>query len=177
MSRYFRIFHRRVLPFLFPLIALTALTGMIYRVGRAWFGMDRTTGDLVLNIHTGGWMGDGVSPFYVLLVGFSLLAALLTGGAYLVRKGGGGWLRRSHRLLGLVFLLPLLVTAGTGILFEAGETWLHFPESTSKLLMTLHEGRWLGKGGRVYYVLVTGSALLGVGVIGLALWGSRKKAN
>lgn len=177
MNRALMVFHRKVVPLLFPLIALTALTGVIYRVGRGWFGMEKKTGDFVLDVHTGGWLGDALSPYYVLLVGTCLLAALITGAVYLFRRGGGGWARRSHRLLGWVFLLPLAVTAATGILFEAGETWFHFPESTSKLLMTLHEGRWLGKGGRVYYVLVTGSALLGLGFIGLALWKSRKRSS
>ncbi len=150
---------------------------MTYRVGRAWFGMSRATGDLILGIHTGEWMGDLLSSIYIYLVGFSLLAALVTGATYFWRRSGGGGIRRSHRVMGMIFLLPLLITAVTGMLNEAGETWLHLSEPSLKLLMSLHEGRWLGKVGKVYYVIVVGSALLGIGIMGLALWRSRKKAR
>ena len=176
MARYFQLIHRTILPVLFPLIALTAAAGMTYRVGRAWFGMDRKVGDFVLDIHTGGWMGEHLSALYVYVVGCVVIAALVSGAAYLLRRGGGGWLRRSHRVLGLVLLLPLFVTAATGVLYEAGESWLHFPEAFMKLLMNLHEGRWLGKEGKVYYVIVVGGALLSLGIMGLSLWRSRKRA-
>ncbi len=110
--------------------------------------MDRHTGDAVMNIHTGGWLGESVSPFYVCMVGLALLATLVSGASYLFRRGGGGAVRKWHRVLGAVFLLPLFVTASTGLLSEASDTWLHFPESFGKLMMTLHEGRGSAKEAR-----------------------------
>ncbi len=177
MARYFQFFHRSILPVLFPLIAFDRCHGHDLPDRAGWFGMERKTGDLVLDIHTGGWMGDHLSSVYVYLVGLSLIAALLTGATYLLRRGGGAGPASVTVWWGWFFLLPLFITATTGVLHEAGETWLPFPESFLKLLMNLHEGRWLGKEGRVYYVIVVGGALLGLGILGLSLWRSGEKRD
>lgn len=77
--------------------------------------------------------------------------------------------RRWHRVLGALLLLPLAATAVTGMLYKAGQAWLGIPEDTARLLMTVHEGAWLGRDLKVYYSLVLGAELLGLGFLGLAL--------
>jgi hypothetical protein len=43
------------------------------------------------------------------------------------------------------------------------------PEETARLLMTIHEGAWLGRGPKVYYTLIMGCGLLALGIFGLLL--------
>lgn len=164
-----RKLHRKLSPFLFVLVAVSAVTGIAYRAGKKWFGMDGQTGQSVMEWHTGEWLGAALSPFYVLLTGAGLLFLLFTGAAMLWQRTGKGTARVWHRVLGAVFLLPLAATAVTGILYETGQAWFGISEDTADLLMTIHEGAWLGRGFKVYYSLLIGCGLLSLGFFGLAL--------
>ena len=156
-------------PYLFVLVAVSAVTGVAYRAGKKWFGMDGQTGQSVMEWHTGEWLGEALSPFYVLLAGTALLFLVITGGAMLWQRGGKGMARQWHRVVGWVLLLPLAATAITGMLYKAGQAWFGISEETADLLMTIHEGGWLGRGLKVYYSVVTGCGLLALGFLGLAL--------
>ncbi len=164
-----RSLHRLLSPVLFILVGVSALTGLAYRVGRKWLGIDGQTGQAIMEIHTGEWLGDQASPFYVLLAGAALLFLLFTGFSMLAKGRPKGAVRLWHRVLGGILLLPLAATAITGMIYQAGHSWFSISEKTSDLLMTIHEGAWLGKNLKVYYVLVTGLGLLALGVSGLVL--------
>lgn len=172
-----RRIHRKLSPYLFALVAVSAVTGVTYRAGKKWFGMDGQTGQAVMEWHTGEWLGDEVSPFYVLLAGAAMMFLLTTGAALLFQKSGASALRRWHRILGAILLLPLTATALTGILYKAGQAWFGFSEETSDLLMTIHEGGWLGKNLKVYYSVVLGGGLLAVGLLGFLLRKKPRKAR
>ena len=164
-----RKLHRKLSPYLFLLIGVSAITGMTYRVGKKWFGMDGETGRLVMDWHTGAWLGPVLSPFYVILVGAALLFIVITGARMLWQRGGKGTARLWHRVMGGVLLLPLAASAITGMLYRAGQAWLGLSEDTEHLLMTIHAGGWLGRDLKVYYSVTLGSGLLALGFIGLAL--------
>ena len=164
-----RKLHRWLSPFLFVLIAASAVTGLAYRAGKQWFGMDGQTGQAVMEWHTGEWLGPALSPFYVLVTGLGLLFLIVTGLFMLRQWGGKGIARWWHRALGVVLLLPLAATAITGVLYKTGQAWFGISEETADLLMIIHEGAWLGRGLKVWYVVVTGSGLLAMGLFGLVL--------
>jgi hypothetical protein len=176
MRRAFRRLHRKVSPWLFALVAVSAVTGIVFRAGKKWFGMDRETGHAVMEWHTGAWLGEGFSPFYVLLVGGSLVFLLVTGAALLWQKGGGLPLRRGHRVLAVILLLPLAVTAVTGVAVEVGQAWFGMGEETADFLMMLHEGGWLGKKYKVFYSVCVGGGVLALGFMGLLLLRKRRPA-
>jgi hypothetical protein len=46
-----RILHQKIAPWVLPSILLLAFSGLTYRLGRAWFGMSKETGQWVLGIH------------------------------------------------------------------------------------------------------------------------------
>lgn len=164
-----RKLHRWLSPLLFVLIAMSAITGLVYRAGKMWFGMDGQTGQAVMEMHTGEWLGPSAPPFYVLVTGLGLLFLILTGLFMLRQRAGNGKARWWHRTLGALLLLPLAATAVTGIFYETGQAWFGISEETADLLMTIHEGAWLGKHLKVWYVVVTGCGLLAMGLFGLAL--------
>ena len=175
MHPAFRKLHRKLSPWLFALVALSAVTGLAYRAGKKWFGMDGQTGQSVMEWHTGEWLGPTLSPFYVLLVGTALLFLLVTGGALLWQRAGRGKAHIWHRYLGAVLLLPLAATALSGMLYKTGQAWFGISEETAHLLMTIHEGAWLGRDLKVYYSVAIGGGLLALGFLGVALLLRRRR--
>lgn len=176
-SLFFRTIHRRVALVLILPLAVTAITGLTYRVGRNWFKMSDETGKLVRSIHEGAYLGDAAAPFYVLLTGGGLLL-LIASGVTMWRRSDlpGGrsaasagtkahpprrTVRWFHRVASMVLVLPLAVTALTGIGFRLTQSWLGWPKERAQWLMDVHQGTLLlGKDYRLYYVLFVGVALL-----------------
>lgn len=170
-----RKLHRLAAPWLAIPLLVTLFTGIAYRIGMAWFGMRKDTGGRILDIHAGTWLGDTGSAIYVILNGAGLLGLVVTG-LYLVLKGGAKVQPRIfHRILGTIFLLPLALSAITGIAFKIGDEWFDLPDSTLGLLMSLHQGSWLGKAARPFYILAIGIGLLGLAISGLQMAGVFRK--
>ena len=106
---------------------------------------------------------------YLLITGGILLFLIFSGlWMFLTSKSPKPGMRKSHRMLAVVFSLPLAVSAATGIAYQAGGKWFGAGEGTMKLLMSLHEGTWLGNIWRPFYIL-----FIGLGLIGLCLTGLR----
>lgn len=162
------------LVFALPLL-ISTVTGLTYRVGRYWFGMSKETGGIVLSIHEGGYLGEMLSPVYVLIVGLGGLVLL----------GSGVWLlsrrmpplppspRKSqislHRTLAAIFALPFLLTTVTGIGYRLCQSWFGWTKEEAKWIMDLHQGTWLGTDLRAYYILVIGLGFLALIMTGLTL--------
>ena len=80
-----------------------------------------------------------------------------------------------HRLMGAFLLIPLAASAISGIAYRTGEAF-DISEDTLDLLMSIHEGDWLGKEIKPFYILVLG---LGLGLIiisGLLLFFRKNKS-
>jgi hypothetical protein len=164
-----RKFHRAIAPWLVLPLVLALLTGICYRVGKAWFHLDIDLGDRILEIHSGSWMGAWASLAYVLVVGISLLALVATGSVLLFNTGAGRGGRFVHRIFGFALFLPLTATALTGMAYKIGEEWIGLPDDTLKFLLVIHEGAWLGRAARPWYVLFVGLNLLALIISGLLL--------
>lgn len=158
-----RSLHRRLAPAIAVPLALTALSGMAFRVGRSWFGLSGAFGDWMLAVHEGRVLGEPLVPFYVLSVGLALLAMIGSGLSLLRRRRQ----RSLHAWLAPLLFAPLLVSAVTGISFRLGKAWFDIPTPVARWLLRLHQGSYLGKDLRVVYVLLLGIgalALLGTGL-------------
>jgi hypothetical protein len=164
-----RLFHRQIAPWFLPFLLLSAATGLIYRIGRAWFAMSKETGGKIMHLHSGEWLGDHGSVVYLLLTGGVLLFLIFSGIWMCLTSGNPKpGARKAHRVLSIVFSLPLILTAVTGIAYQAGGKWFHADEATLKLLMSLHQGTWLGNTWRPFYIL-----FIGIGLIAICLTGLR----
>ncbi|MEG4850389.1 PepSY domain-containing protein [Microcoleus sp. B5-D4] len=75
----FRKVHRIATPIIVLPLAVSTVTGVIYRVGRSWFKMPKEVGEVFLNIHQGEYLGDFLMPIYVLFVGIGAILLLVTG--------------------------------------------------------------------------------------------------
>lgn len=137
--------------------------------GRAWFGMSKETGGEIMKLHSGEWMGVHVSVVYVFLIGGALLF-LVCSGLWMWFSGHSKSARRKpHRVLAITFCFPLVLSAVTGMAYHAGGKWFQLDESTLEILMSLHQGTWLGKDLRAYYILLCGCALIALCLAGLRL--------
>lgn len=174
-----RLAHKKVARLILPLLALSALTGLVFRVGRVWFGMTDETGAVVRSIHDGQWVGEWFSPFYVLVVGLGLL--------FLVGSGLAAFARRSkhpdgprhwHRIGGLVLMIPLAASAITGIGFRVSQAWFGWTKEQAQWLLDIHQGTLLfGRDYRAYYVIVIGLGLLGLTITGAKMLGWMKRST
>mgnify|MGYP006271205237 CR=1 FL=1 len=75
----FRAIHRLLAPIFFLPLTVSALTGIAYRLGRSWLGMEKKQAEIFLEIHQGEYFGEFLKPIYVLLVGLGLIGMVVTG--------------------------------------------------------------------------------------------------
>ncbi|KKJ01544.1 PepSY domain-containing protein [Prochlorothrix hollandica] len=174
MVKNLRKFHRQVAPFLFLPLLLTAVTGVGYRIGRSWFNLPSDAAEFFLVLHEGRFLGQPLVPIYVLWIGLSLLAMLVTGWVMvsqrkpLIALPKKDW-RSVHRFVAPIALLPLGVSAITGIAYRLGKAWFNLPPEQTSFLLRLHQGTYLGSSLRPFYVLLVGSGLVGLLITGIQL--------
>ncbi len=75
----FRKVHRIFAPIILLPLAISTITGLIYRIGRSWFGMSKDVGNIFLSIHQGEFLGEFLTPVYVIFVGLGAVLLLVTG--------------------------------------------------------------------------------------------------
>ncbi len=75
----FRAVHKLLSPILFLPLLISVLTGITYRVGKAWLGLEDKYVKVFLKIHEGSYLSPKLHLAYVSLVGVGLLALLITG--------------------------------------------------------------------------------------------------
>ena len=73
-------------------------------------------------------------------------------------------LRRLHAAMAPFVLLPLLLTACTGMTYRLLRDWAGLGRDQAHVLMVVHEGEWLrpllGPSGETLYVLLNGLGLI-----------------
>jgi len=169
-----RKLHRKSAPILFLPLFLTAITGVAYRVGRAWFGLPEAVAEFLMTLHEGRFLGQALVPFYVLLMGLGLLGMLITGIVMVVkRKPAKGQPKKDHRwmhrILAPIAFLPLLLSASTGIGYRLGRAWFGISNEQASVLMSLHQGSYFGAMGRPIYVLLVGLGLVILLITGIQM--------
>jgi uncharacterized iron-regulated membrane protein len=74
-----RLLHSFLAPVFFLPLFVSAFTGIIYRLGKSWFGLSDGQANLFMNIHQGNYLGTSLRAVYVLLVALGLLGMIVTG--------------------------------------------------------------------------------------------------
>lgn len=68
--------------------------------------------------------------------------------------------RKLHRAIAPLAFLPLLITVSTGMAYRLSKDWLGLSRDQVHVLMSLHEGEFLGATLEPVYVLLNGLGLL-----------------
>ena len=78
-------------------------------------------------------------------------------------------LRKLHRAVAPIIMLPLFVTIITGMTYRLGKSWLGLSKDQVHFLMVIHEGEYLGKQLEPVYVLLNGLGVLFMLVTGVGM--------
>jgi len=70
--------------------------------------------------------------------------------------------RQLHRKIAPIVFLPLFATAFTGIAYLVARSWFGASDKIGEALMFIHQGTFLGKEFRVFYVLLNGLGLVAI---------------
>lgn len=79
--------------------------------------------------------------------------------------------RKLHRKIAPIVFLPLFVTAFTGILYRVARSWFGVSEEIGDMIMFIHQGTFLGKDLRIFYVILNGLGLIAMVVSGIVMSG------
>ncbi|MEB3280394.1 MAG: PepSY domain-containing protein [Lyngbya sp.] len=171
----FRKIHRKIAPILFIPLLLSALTGISYRIGRSWFGLPGEFGSFMMFFHEGRFLGKPLVPVYVLLVGLGLLGLIVSGFTLIKPRKQSKSVklneRRFHQIIAPIALLPLAVSAVTGVGYRLGKAWFGLSSDQVGFLLRIHQGSYLGPALRPIYVLLVGLSLIVLLVTGLQMTG------
>jgi uncharacterized iron-regulated membrane protein len=85
--------------------------------------------------------------------------------------------RKLHRKLAPIIVLPLGMSAVTGIFFRVGQSWVGLPPATARTMLSLHQGAYLGNILNAIYVLLVGLGLLGMVVTGITMLRRRSPSS
>ncbi|RMH64581.1 MAG: PepSY domain-containing protein [Cyanobacteria bacterium J003] len=169
MKMNIRHLHRQLAIALFLPLGLTACTGLAYRLGRSWFNLSKDFGRAMMAIHTGSCLGEWFSCVYMLLLSWAVVVLIVSGfrlinPRLLKRRLSSAKrnikVRVIHQYGALFLLLPLLISAITGVMYHLSRYWLGLPKERVAILLQVHEGAYLGAGLKPLYVLLLGMALL-----------------
>ena len=135
-----------------------------------------------MTIHEGRFLGQALVPIYVLLMGLGLLGLLATGLVMIIKRKPSkakasskrDW-RWYHRFVAPIALLPLLVSAITGIGYRLGKAWFGLSNEQAAILLRLHQGSYLGDALKPVYVLLVGIGLIVLLISGIQMTGIVRK--
>jgi len=75
----FRKYHRIFAPIVLLPLLVTVITGVTFNLSEEWFKFPEKVNELIITIHKGGYLGEKLTPLYVLLNGLGLVFMLVTG--------------------------------------------------------------------------------------------------
>lgn len=80
-------------------------------------------------------------------------------------------LRKLHRKFAPIVFLPLFLTAFTGVFYRVARSWFGVSDEFGELILFIHQGEFLGKDLRVFYVLLNGLGLIAMVISGIVMSG------
>ncbi len=171
MNRVFRKLNLQIAPILlFPLL-ITALTGIILGLGNRLGILPTVVIDALLVIHQGKFLGEKITPYYVLFLGLGVLIIglniLIKVRNILISKRTQALAVNIYKILALMVVFPLGVCVETGVAYRLGTDWLDLTTQQTAIFLSLHTGTPLTTILGISYTLVTGFSLILLSIIGV----------
>ncbi|WP_066345889.1 hypothetical protein [Geminocystis sp. NIES-3708] len=80
-------------------------------------------------------------------------------------------LRKLHRKFAPIVFLPIFLTAFTGVFYRVARSWFGASDEFGEMILFIHQGEFLGKDLRVFYVLLNGLGLIAMVISGIVMSG------
>ena len=81
--------------------------------------------------------------------------------------------RQFHKLLAPWVLLPLFISATSGLFYRILKDLFGYTRDEVHWLMALHEGEWLGDNGELIYVILNSLGLIWMLITGLQMFSKK----
>ena len=81
--------------------------------------------------------------------------------------------RQLHKTLAPWVILPLFLSASTGLLYRISKDLLGFSRDQVHWLMSLHEGEWLGENGELIYVFLNSLGVFWMLITGFQMFSKK----
>ena len=81
--------------------------------------------------------------------------------------------RQLHKTLAPWVILPLFLSASTGLLYRISKDLLGFSRDQVHWLMSLHEGEWLGGNGELIYVFLNSLGVFWMLITGFQMFSKK----
>ena len=81
--------------------------------------------------------------------------------------------RQLHKTLAPWVILPLFLSASTGLFYRISKDLLGFSRDQVHWLMSLHEGEWLGENGELIYVFLNSLGVFWMLITGFQMFSKK----
>jgi len=181
-----RKIHGLIGPIFASTLILTAITGFSYRWFRNAFHYPKENVDWLLEVHQGKGLLQGFELFYTLFNAVGIFALLFTGYG-MIRQffWKGSYQRRIprtsrefHQKLSSIVLIPLGISAFTGVLYRYLTIVFGYSHDEVGVLMFIHQGDFLlFTGANLVYTFIVGVGLLSMAISGLFMWSNKYQVS
>jgi hypothetical protein len=176
-----RRYHNILSLFIIAPLFLTAATGVLYQIGKLWFGISKENLKLLLRLHQMSILGETAKAIYAPTLGFFSLF-MICSGIYMMFQGNSPlsslfavkskWttFRGLHRNLSVMMWIPFLLTVVCGALYRTLKTWFDMDKLSVGFLLNWHQGKFIdGLGIEYVYPVVVGIVALVSMVAGITM--------
>jgi len=169
MKASFRVLFRKLNLILCYCIFVTAVTGIILGISNRFFSLPTWVIEGLRAIHQGALLGNKLSNFYVLFLGFGVF---ILGLKTVIAGKYNVFFARYHPLISIAFwvispilVIPLTICVQTGVAQRLGASWFNVSSSQTMSFIQWHSGTSLNQWWNITYMLVAGISLAFLSVL------------
>jgi GGDEF domain-containing protein len=164
MKASFRGLSRQLITVLCCCLLATALTGMILGLSDRSIQLPAAVTQGLIAIHQGAFLGEKLTPLYVLLIGLGVfilgLKTAIEGRHSILFERSQPLVANTFRTIALILVIPLVFCVETGVAYRLGMDWFSMSSKQTTALLSLHGGSSLEVVLGIFYLLITSSSLI-----------------
>ncbi len=169
MKASFRGLSRQLIKVLCCCLLATALTGMILGLSDRSIQLPAIVIQGLIAIHQGAFLGEKLTPVYVLLIGLGVfilgLKTAIEGRHNILFERSQPLVANTFRAIALILVIPLVLCVETGVAYRLGMDWFGMSSKQTTALLSLHGGSSLKVVLGIFYLLITSSSLIVLSIL------------